>query len=118
MQWHFLSSNCDIVMRFILVFAFSFNLDGYFPCYKKPNFTILIFYSRVVQVIENFLCAMFTFWWGFLHVSKDASYVKGNIVLSYVYQVHDVNFEGMFWTTMVGIGLLASMHSTIFKILF
>jgi hypothetical protein len=35
MQWHFLLSNCEIAIRFILLIAFSFNLDGYFPCCRK-----------------------------------------------------------------------------------
>jgi hypothetical protein len=37
MQWCFMSFNYDIVVRFILVFAFSFNFDGYFPCYRKAR---------------------------------------------------------------------------------
>jgi hypothetical protein len=38
MQWCFLSSYHDIVVRFILVFIFSFNLDGYyFPCCRKAK---------------------------------------------------------------------------------
>jgi hypothetical protein len=32
MQWHFLLSNCEIVVRFISLITFSFNFDGYFPC--------------------------------------------------------------------------------------
>jgi hypothetical protein len=45
---------------------------------------------------------MFAFWRGSLHVSKDVSYIKDNIVLSYVYQILDVNFERMFWTITNG----------------
>jgi hypothetical protein len=37
MQWHFLSSYSYIVVRFISVFVFSFNLDGYFTCNKKAR---------------------------------------------------------------------------------
>jgi hypothetical protein len=62
----------------------------------KPNFTILVSDFGVVQVIENVFYVMFTFWRGFLHVSKDVYYTKDNIVLSYVYQILDVNFERMF----------------------
>jgi hypothetical protein len=68
----------------------------------KPNLTILVSNSRVVQVTKNVLCVMFTFWRGFMHVFKDVSYAKNNIVLSFVYQVPNVNFEGMFWTVTNG----------------
>jgi len=64
----------------------------------KPKFTILVVDFGVVQVIENVLCAMFAFWQGSVHVSKDIYYAKNNVVLNFVYQVLDVNFGGMFWT--------------------
>ncbi len=37
MQWHFLSSYCYTTMKFILMFAFFFILDGYFPCCRKAR---------------------------------------------------------------------------------
>ncbi len=37
-----------------------------------------------------------------MHVFKDVSYKDNNIVLSYVYQVLDVNPRGMFWTVTNG----------------
>jgi hypothetical protein len=33
-----------------------------------------------------------------VHVSKDVSYRDDNIILSFIYQVLDVNHGGMFWT--------------------
>ncbi len=33
-----------------------------------------------------------------MHVSKDVSYRDDNIILSFIYQVLDVNHGGMFWT--------------------
>ncbi len=68
----------------------------------KPNLTILDFDSRGVQVTKNVLCAMFAIKWRSLHVSKDVSYKDNNIVLSYVYQVLDVNPRRMFWTITNG----------------
>jgi hypothetical protein len=41
-----------------------------FHATRKPNLTILDFDFGVVQVIENVLYAMFTFWQGSMHVSK------------------------------------------------
>jgi hypothetical protein len=77
MQFHFLSFSYDIIVRFILVFAFSFNINGYFPCCRKArSSTILVPNSGVVQMIENVFYAMFAFWQGSLHVFKDVSYVK------------------------------------------
>jgi hypothetical protein len=38
MQWCFLCYYSDIVVRFFLVFTFFFNLDSYFPCYRKARF--------------------------------------------------------------------------------
>jgi hypothetical protein len=60
--------------------------------------TILVADFGVNQVTKNVLCAMFMFQRGSLHVSKDIYYAKDNVVLSYVYQVLDVNLGGMFWT--------------------
>ncbi len=37
-----------------------------------------------------------------MHVSKDVSYGDDNIILSFVYQVPDVNPRGMFWTITNG----------------
>ncbi len=37
MQGHFLLSNCEIIVRFILFISFSFNLDRYFPCCRKAR---------------------------------------------------------------------------------
>jgi len=68
----------------------------------KLDLTILVFKSKIVQVIENVLFAMFVFRRGSLHISKDVSYVENNFVLSFVYQILDVNFEGMFWTIANG----------------
>jgi hypothetical protein len=38
MQWHFLFSFSDIEVIFILVYAFSFDHDEYFPYYGKTKF--------------------------------------------------------------------------------
>jgi len=62
----------------------------------KPNLTILDSDFRGVQVAKNVFCAMFAFRWKSMHVSKDVSYKDNNIVLSYVYQVLNVNPRGMF----------------------
>jgi hypothetical protein len=37
-----------------------------------------------------------------VHLSKDVSYLKDNIVLSFVYHVLDVNPTGMFWIIING----------------
>jgi hypothetical protein len=37
-----------------------------------------------------------------MHVSKDVSYTKHNIVISFIYQVLDVNPKGMFWIVTNG----------------
>jgi hypothetical protein len=50
---------------------------------------------------------MFVFQWGSLHVS----YAKDNNVLSYVYQVRDVNFERMFWIVPNGKYQIVSKHA-------
>jgi len=63
----------------------------------KLDLIILVFDSRIVQVTKNVFYVMFVFQWGSLHVYKDVSYTKDNIVLSYVYQVFTVNFKRMFW---------------------
>jgi len=63
----------------------------------KKNITILVTDFGVVQVTKNVLCAMFVFWRGPLHAFKDVSYTEYNIILSFVYQVLDVNPKRMFW---------------------
>jgi hypothetical protein len=68
----------------------------------KPYFTILVSNSGVVQVIMNVLCAMFVFRQGFVHVPKDVSYEDDNIILSFIYQVPDVNPKRMFWIVTNG----------------
>jgi hypothetical protein len=73
-----------------------------FHAIGKLDLIILVSDFGVVQVTKNVLCAMFVFWWGSLYVSKNVSYVENNIVLSFVYQILDVNFEGMFWTITNG----------------
>jgi len=45
---------------------------------------------------KNVPCAMFAFQWGSLQVFKDLSYFEDNIILSFVYQVFNVNCKGMF----------------------
>jgi hypothetical protein len=45
---------------------------------------------------------MFAFWWRSLHVLKDVSYVNDNIVLSFVYQIPNVNSKKMFWKVTNG----------------
>jgi hypothetical protein len=37
-----------------------------------------------------------------MHVFKDVSYAKNNIVLSFVYHILDVNPKGMFWIVTNG----------------
>ncbi len=69
-----------------------------FHAVGKPNLTILVSNFVVLQMTENVLCAMFAFWQGFMHVSKDVFYKDNNIVLSSIYQVLNVNPRGMFWT--------------------
>jgi hypothetical protein len=53
MKWHFLSSNCDIVVKFISVFTFFLILMATFHVVGKPDLTILVSNFGVVQVIEN-----------------------------------------------------------------
>jgi hypothetical protein len=50
-----------------------------FHAIGKPKLTILVFDSEVIQVIQNVLCAKFVFRGGFVHVSKDVSYIEDNI---------------------------------------
>jgi hypothetical protein len=51
---------------------------------------------------KSVLYAMFAFSRGYVHVSKDVVYVEDNVVLSFVYQVSNVNLVGMFWTITNG----------------
>jgi hypothetical protein len=51
----------------------------------KPDLTILVSDSRIVQVTKNVLYAVFTFWQGSTHIFKDVSYGDDNIVLNFVY---------------------------------
>jgi hypothetical protein len=60
---------------------------------------------------KNVFYAMFAFQWGSLQVSKDVSYVEDNIILSFVYQVHDVNSKGMFWTITNGRYQIINKHA-------
>jgi hypothetical protein len=46
-----------------------------------------------------------------LHVFKDVSYAKNNIVLNSIYQVLDVNFEGMFWMVTNGKYQIVDEHA-------
>jgi hypothetical protein len=62
----------------------------------KLNLTILVSDFGVVQVTKNIFCAMFALWRGFLHVFKDVSYTKNNIMLSSIYRVPNVNSKKMF----------------------
>jgi hypothetical protein len=73
-----------------------------FHALGKPYFTILVSNSRVVQVTMNVLCAMFVFRQGSVHVSKDVFYGDDNIVLTFIYQVPDVNLKRMFWIVTNG----------------
>jgi hypothetical protein len=68
----------------------------------KLKLTILVFDFEVIQVTKNILYVMFVFRRGFVHVSEDVSYVEDNIVLSFIYQVLDVNFTRMFWIIING----------------
>ncbi len=45
-----------------------------------------------------------------MHVSKDVSYKDNNIILSYVYQVLDVNLRRMFWTVIDGKYRIVNEH--------
>jgi hypothetical protein len=63
-----------------------------------PYLIILVSDFGVVQVIENVLCAMFTFRQRSMHIYKDVFNGDDNIVLSFLYQVLDVNLGRMFWT--------------------
>jgi hypothetical protein len=54
---------------------------------------------------------MFVFRQGSLHISKDVFYVENNFVLSVVYQVFDVNSEGMFWIVTNGRYQIVGKHS-------
>jgi hypothetical protein len=56
-----------------------------FHAVRKPNLTILVFDFGIIQGIKNVFYAMFVFWQGSVHVSKDVSYVEDNVVLCYVY---------------------------------
>lgn len=77
----------------------------------KPDLTILISDFGVVQVTKNILCVIFVFWQGSLHVSKDISYTENNIMLSYIYQVLDVNSKGMFWMVTNGRYQIVDEHA-------
>lgn len=66
------------------------------------DLSILLSYSKIVQVIENILCVMFSFRQRSMHVYKDVSYAENNIVLNSIYQISDVNSEGMFWMVTNG----------------
>jgi hypothetical protein len=62
----------------------------------KPYLTILVSNFQVVQMIENVFDEMFVFLQGSMHISKDDYYRDANIILSYVYQILNVNLGGMF----------------------
>ncbi len=83
-------------MAFIVFKMATFHVVG------KLDLTILVGDFGVVKVIENVLCAMFTFPKGYVHVPKEVAYAKDNIVSSYFYQVLDVNLIGMFWIVTNG----------------
>lgn len=92
-------------MPSLLLLMATFHVAG------KPDLSILVSYSGVVKMIKNILCAMFAFRWGFLHDFKDVSYAKNNIVLSSIYQVLNVNFEGMFWMVTNGKYRIVDEHA-------
>jgi hypothetical protein len=102
MQWHFLLSTVKLLLDFshwlfsLLILMATFHVVG------KPNLTILVFDYGVVQVTKNVLCAMFAFHWRYAHIFKDVSYKDNNIILSFVYQVSNVNLGRMFWTITNG----------------
>jgi len=101
-QWHFLSSYCDIVVRFILMFALSFNFNGYFLCCKKTRSYHLGFWCwSCPSERESPLCNVCILI-GISACFKNVSYIEDNNVLSSIYQVPNVNSEGMFWTITNG----------------
>ncbi len=60
---------------------------------------------------KNVLYAMFVCQRGFVHLSKNVSYLKDNIVLSFVYQVLDVNPTRMFWIIINGRYQIIDKHA-------
>jgi hypothetical protein len=54
---------------------------------------------------------MFAFQQRSLHVSKDVSYAENNIVLNSIYQISNVNSEGMFWMVTNGKYQIVSEHA-------
>jgi hypothetical protein len=68
----------------------------------KLDLTIMVGDFGVVEVIENVLCAMFTFRRGFVHVLMEVVYVEDNVVSSSFYQVLDNNPMGMFFIVTYG----------------
>ncbi len=46
-----------------------------------------------------------------MHVSKDDSYAENNIVLSFIYQIPDVNSERMFWMVTNGRYWIVCKHA-------
>jgi hypothetical protein len=93
---------CCLTFKLLLnlsywLFSFLF-LMATFHVIGNLDLTISVANSGVIQVTKNVLCAMFIFRWRSLHVSKDVYYAKDNVVLSYAYQVPDVNSRRMFWT--------------------
>jgi len=62
-----------------------------FQAMGKLNLTILVSNFGIIQVIKNILYSMFAFRQGSLHISKDVSYGDDIIILSFVYQVSNLN---------------------------
>lgn len=73
-----------------------------FHVFKKLDLTILVSDFGVVYVIENVFCIMFVLWQRFVHVYKEVYYGWDKVLLSYVYQVLDVNPRRMFWSITNG----------------
>ncbi len=92
-------------LPFLLISMATFHAIG------KPELTFLVSNYEVIQVTENVFYAMFAFWWRFVHLFKDVSYLEDIIVLSFVYQVLDVNPIGMLWIIIDGRYQIIDKHA-------
>ncbi len=57
---------------------------------------------RMTFVFKHYLCVMFAFQLGFLHISKDVLYESNNLVSSSLYQIPTTSSQGHQWVVACG----------------
>jgi len=66
----------------------TFHVDGH------SDLTIMVDELRTTSVSEHYLCTMFAFQPGSLHISKDVLYDSNNLVSSSLYQIPTTSPQG------------------------